>query len=131
MKIEQIDHMTIRCRPQDLPAMERFYGELLGLAPGPRPDFSFPGIWFYLNGRATVHIAARLDSLPVEKGAYDHVSFKASDLEGTRAHFRRMGVTWDEAPVPGFPLHQIFLNDPAGAKVELTFDTPEKASAHG
>jgi hypothetical protein len=48
-------------------------------------------------------------------------------MEGTRLRLRAHGVVFDEAPVPGFPLHQIFMNDPAGAKVELTFVLPEKA----
>ena len=42
-----------------------------------------------------------------------------------RARLKRLRLTWDEAPVPGFPLHQIFLRDPTGMKVELTFDSVE------
>ena len=131
MQLDKIDHMTIRCRQQDLPAMEHFYGTVMGLKVGKRPDFAFPGLWFYLDDTAVVHIAARLDALPAEKGAYDHVSFKSRDIEGTRQHLRALGVSFDEAPVPGFPLHQIFMNDPAGAKVELTFDLPERAMIDG
>ncbi|MCX7372778.1 MAG: VOC family protein [Alphaproteobacteria bacterium] len=124
MRLHNLDHMTIRCRPQDLPAVEQFYGQVLGLKPGRRPDFDFPGIWFYLGDCAVVHIAARLDELPESKGTYDHVSFKASGIAETRARFDAMGVAYGESPVPGFPLHQIFLTDPTGAKVELTFDLP-------
>ena len=43
----------------------------------------------------------------------------------TRQTLRRHGITWDERPVPGFPLHQLFMRDPAGIKVELTFDAAE------
>jgi len=127
MQILHMDHMTIRCRPEDLPAMEAFYGGVLGLVPGRRPDFDFPGIWFYLGGQPVVHIAARLAELPGAPGAYDHVSFRARGLDATRARLAGLGVAYGEAPVPGFPLHQIFLTDPAGAKVELTFDAPEAA----
>jgi catechol 2,3-dioxygenase-like lactoylglutathione lyase family enzyme len=124
MDLVDLDHMTIRCRPADLPAMERFYGGLLGLAPGKRPGFDFPGIWFYLGDRPVVHIAARLDEPAEARGPYDHVSFKARGLAATKARLDGLGIAYGEAPVPGFPLHQIFLTDPAGAKVELTFDLP-------
>ena len=36
---------------------------------------------------------------------------------------------FDELPVPGWPLHQLFLRDPFGLKIELTFDLNEEAAA--
>lgn len=126
MQLLHMDHATVRCRPEDLPAMERFYAGVLGLAPGKRPDFDFPGIWFYLGDRPVLHVAARLSELPKAPGAYDHVSFKTRGLAAAKARLAELGVAYGEAPVPGFPLHQIFLTDPAGAKVELTFDSPEQ-----
>ena len=32
-------HLNIRCSQQDLPAIEKFYGDVLGLKKGARPDF--------------------------------------------------------------------------------------------
>jgi catechol 2,3-dioxygenase-like lactoylglutathione lyase family enzyme len=124
MPVSGIDHVNIRCRPADLPAMRRFWGEVVGLEEGRRPDFDFPGIWFWAAGGAVVHIAARLkdgDALPASHGAFGHVAMKAEGLEDTRARLKALGVAWQEAPVPGFPLHQIFLHDPTGIMVELTF----------
>lgn len=131
MQLDHIDHMNIRCGQEDLPAMRRFYGDVLGLRAGPRPDFPTPGIWFYLGDNPVVHVSTRPGGRPVGAGAYDHVSFRARDVEATRLRLRAHGVMFEEAPVPGFPLHQIFMNDPAGAKVELTFELPEKAQIHG
>jgi len=127
MQLDHIDHLNIRCRLEDLPAMQHFYGDVLGLRAGPRPNFATPGIWFYLGDNPVVHISTRPGERPAGPGPYDHVSFRARDMEGTRLRLRAHGVVFDEAPVPGFPLHQIFMNDPAGAKVELTFAIPEKA----
>ena len=51
--------------------------------------------------------------------------FRTSGLQGTRTHLNKLGVKYAEAPVPDFPLHQVFLRDPMGVKVELTFDLAE------
>jgi hypothetical protein len=34
-------------------------------------------------------------------------------------------MSWEERPVPGFPLHQVFLTDPLGLRIELTFDSAD------
>jgi len=39
-----------------------------------------------------------------------------------RARLNSVGVSFDERPVPGRRMYQIFFKDPAGLKVELTFD---------
>jgi len=39
-----------------------------------------------------------------------------------RARLNSVGVSFDERPVPGWRINQIFFKDPAGLKVELTFD---------
>ena len=127
MPVTGVDHVNIQCRPEDLPAMRRFWGEVIGLAEGRRPDFNFPGIWFWAGDGAVVHIAARLpDGAPLPAasgGTFGHIAFRADGLAETRARLARLGIPTREAPVPGFPLHQIFLTDPAGIAVELTFGT--------
>ena len=40
-------HFNIRCSEEDLPSIEKFYGDVLDLRIGPRPDFAVPGIWLY------------------------------------------------------------------------------------
>lgn len=55
-------------------------------------------------------------------GRFDHVSFRRSDLTGMRAHLASRGIRCDEGPVPGTCPHQLVLRDPAGVRVELTFE---------
>jgi len=43
----------------------------------------------------------------------------------SRQRLSERGVAFREAPVPGFPMHQIFVHDPAGLMIELTFIEPE------
>ena len=134
IQLRSIDHCTIRVRPQDVDAMGAFYTGVVGLVPGKRPDFSFPGLWLYLGDTAAVHIAGVLDDAdpPPPKGApgstgrFDHVSFRTENRPSTEAHLRAHGIPFQGTGVPGTDLYQLFFYDPAGLKVELTFyDEPE------
>lgn len=130
MEVFGLDHINIQCREADLPSMRRFWGEIIGLTEGRRPNFNFPGIWFWSGDRAVVHIAARLSESPSETSKphpFGHVALRAHGLDAARNRLKSMGVPWREAPVPGFPLHQIFLHDRTGIMVELTFDTDSTA----
>lgn len=112
-----------------------FYTRVLRLREGARPAFAFPGHWLYAGDGALVHLAgnqpageaAELPSLPT--GKLNHISIRARGLRETRAHLVAHGIAWEEAPVPGMALHQVFLCDPCGLKVELTFDAAELGQA--
>lgn len=126
MELSGIDHYTLRCRPDEMDGLRDFYGDVLGLQPGPRPQFAFPGHWLYLNGSPVVHIAASLpadapNAQPTQTGRFDHLSFAASDPAGVQAHLDARGIVWKGNQVPGFPLYQLFFHDPVGVKVEMTF----------
>lgn len=131
MEIQFIDHFTLSVRPHELAALRAFYTETFGLKEGKRPAFNFPGHWLYLGARPVVHLAANLPEDAVvpdgvmATGKFNHVSFRAKDVAGTRKRLTDLGVKFREAPVPGFPLHQIFVHDPMGLMIELTFDMPE------
>ena len=135
MELLHIDHYTLQVDPQDLPAVRDFYVRVLGLSEGPRPGFPFPGHWLYAGGSPIVHLAGIVAegigqaSVRFPTGRFNHVSLRARGLAQTRRHLLAQGIDWQEAPVPDFPLHQIFLRDPVGLKVELTFDSAELAEA--
>jgi catechol 2,3-dioxygenase-like lactoylglutathione lyase family enzyme len=125
MRIEALDHFTVRCRPGELGPLSDFYTGVLGLEPGPRPDFSFPGVWLYANGKALVHLAGVVEGGGAAGGAgtgFDHVALRTHGLEDTRSRLAALRIAFDELPVPGFPLHQVFVRDPAGTRIELTFE---------
>src|SRR4030095_14859708 len=58
VKFEGFLHLNIRCSESDLPAIEKFYGEVLGLRKGYRPDFMFNGIWLYDGDDPIVNVGA-------------------------------------------------------------------------
>ena len=121
-----LDHYTLRCRVDEIDVLRDFYGDVLGLRAGKRPDFDFPGHWLYVGDRPVVHIAARLepaspDGTPGQTGRFDHLSFAATDRPALEANLHARGIRFQGTPVPGFPLYQLFFHDPVGVKVEVTF----------
>lgn len=137
--VSGLNHVTLCCSPGQLATVQDFYEAVLGLKTGPRPSFDFPGAWLYAGQQPIVHLAAVLpepfagtDStsgapavLPgavPSTGAIDHIALRAiATVDEVRTLLRAHDVSFTEAPVPGFPLYQVFCHDPLGVKIELNF----------
>jgi catechol 2,3-dioxygenase-like lactoylglutathione lyase family enzyme len=120
MALNRLDHVTLLCA--DVERSRNFYRDVLGMADGDRPPFNFPGAWLYVDGRPVIHlVGGRNKGDLTSTGSVDHVAFAARDLEGMRHHLNAMKILFRETPVPGRALHQIFLRDPDGVMIELTF----------
>ena len=122
-----LHHFTIRCSGSELERLRDFYCDVLDMREGPRPDFGFPGHWLYVGDAALLHLAAILPDQPARlddgsMSGFDHVSLAGAQLDAARQRLARLGIDFEELPVPGWPLWQIFLRDPVGSKIELTFD---------
>ncbi len=124
MKLEGFLHFNIRCAEEDLPAMEKFYGDVLGLRAGSRPDFNFSGLWLYDGPDPIVHVSARFprDSFVRDKhnSSVDHIAFKASGAAEFRNRLRALDVEFDEQNFASAG-YQVFLYDPVGTKIEFNF----------
>lgn len=125
MPVTALHHYTIRCAPDELPELLDFYTRVMQLEVGARPEIPAPGAWLYANGQPIVHLFAHLasaDTAPKPPtGHVDHISFRSHGLGEMRAHLDAHGIAFSEAPVPGWEIHQLFLHDPRGLKVEMTF----------
>ncbi len=125
MPVSELNHYTIRCAPSELPALDDFYTRVIGLRKGRRPEIPAPGTWLYAGSVPIVHLYAYLDQpeprLLPPTGPLDHISFRGQDLEATKKHLSDNGVTFTQAPVPGWNIEQVFITDPMGLKIELTF----------
>jgi catechol 2,3-dioxygenase-like lactoylglutathione lyase family enzyme len=136
MRITHIDHFNIRTTPQDMRAVRDFYVDVLGLTEGARPPFPFPGYWLYGGAEAAIlHIAANatdtdMGAISPEKstGQMDHISLKCIGMAKAKAKLDALRVPYVEIPVPGWQLGQLFLRDPTGVRVELTFDLEREAN---
>lgn len=131
MTIERLDHFTIRTEHWDETAA--FFTDVVGLQPGPRPAFRFPGYWLYANGKPILHIVsltqqrgeleAYLGVKAAQRGggAIDHVSLRCDGLADAQAHLVKLGINFRERVIPEVGEHQLFLEDPNGITVEMIF----------
>ena len=134
MGLQFIDHFTIHVRTADLGKVARFYADALDLQDGKRPPFDFPGNWLYAGDKPVIHLVGTdYDAplgLPVPAcGQLDHISFRSTGMASQRERLRKFGLEFEEADVPSSPIQQIFVRDPAGILVELTYDKRTESGA--
>jgi catechol 2,3-dioxygenase-like lactoylglutathione lyase family enzyme len=132
MKFEGFLHLNIRCSMEDIPAIERFYGDVLGLKTGYRPNFKFGGIWLYDGDDPVIHVSARFPQGSIVKdkhtGSVDHVAFKASGAVEFRKHLKKLGIDFEEQNIENAG-YQAFIYDPVGTKIEFNFLNEHVADA--
>jgi catechol 2,3-dioxygenase-like lactoylglutathione lyase family enzyme len=122
-----MNHFTVLT--DDVERTTAFYGELLGLHPGARPDLAVPGVWLYAQDHPVLHIVGGCSKQRLVPGVIDHIAFTATDLAATLATLDRAGIKHTCGRQPGTRLWQVFFTDPNGARVELDFD-PSEPDAH-
>jgi catechol 2,3-dioxygenase-like lactoylglutathione lyase family enzyme len=127
MTISAMNHFTILT--DDLDATVAFYGEFLGLRPGTRPPFTFPGVWLYAEGsdHAILHVIAGRPRAELCKGVIDHNAFTGKGLAETVGRLQARGIPYELVRLPGVGTWQLFFHDPNGAKIEIDFDAAEPA----
>jgi len=122
-------HLAIKTA--DLGRTRAFWTGVIGLREIARPDFGYPGAWLACGqpgGQAIIHVYAGGPALgpggqvPHGSGAIDHVSLACSGYHAYVARFRAAGLDWREFLVPGTTLWQLFVYDPSGVQLELTFE---------
>jgi catechol 2,3-dioxygenase-like lactoylglutathione lyase family enzyme len=128
MLVSRIFHVAIKTA--DLEATIAFYTRVMGLVVYRRPDFDFQGAWLapaVAGAEAILHVyagdAARGADGRFESGtaAIDHVSLNAQGFAEQRDRFLRLGLPYRENVVPGLPFWQLFVYDPNGVMLELTY----------
>jgi catechol 2,3-dioxygenase-like lactoylglutathione lyase family enzyme len=125
MRLQDIHHVAIKTL--DLEETNRFYTEVLGMSMAARPPFDFPGSWLNI-GSTMVHLMAGKAAYDkngrFESGsaAVDHISINAEGFEAFRDRFRSHGLDWRENDIPSAGIRQLFVKDPNGVLIELTFN---------
>lgn len=117
-------HLNIRCSETDLPAIEKFYGDVLSLKKGPRPNFVGPGMWLYDGDNPIVHVGARFakGSFIKDKhnGSIDHIAWRATGAVDFRKRLKQLDIEFEEQNIKDAG-YQVFLYDPVGTKLEFNF----------
>ncbi len=124
MTLKAFDHVNVRTtRLED---MVEWYGNILGLRPGKRPDFNFPGAWLYLNDTAVVHlVGVQKEPLIGANPALEHFAFRAEGLDEFVDKLKRRGIDHTVDPVPGVPILQVNLRDFDGNHIHVDFKVDE------
>ncbi len=118
MQLLGVHHVSINV--VNLDAALKFYVDLLGLKPLPRPDFGFAGAWLAAGGQQ-LHLIQAGES-HVSRG--EHFAFQVGDIDGACAELRSHGLdVSDPMALPGAG-RQAFLRDPSGNVVELNEPLP-------
>ncbi|MDM0115224.1 VOC family protein [Variovorax sp. J22R133] len=122
----------------NLDATVRFYTEVLGMIVADRPPIGFPGAWLkpaQPGADAIIHLyagdAAKEADGSVQTGtnAIDHVSVVCQGYSDFKARFEKFGLAYRENLVPATPLWQLFIYDPNGVQLELTFHSAAEPEA--
>lgn len=119
MTLSRLDHVNIRTG--NVAGLKDFYGGLLGLKEGPRPPFRVGGSWLYLGDQAVVHLVEVDETPDAPTPRVEHFAFLAEGLDETRRHLEAAGLAFKEVTVPDYGWTQVFLRDPDGNNVELSF----------
>lgn len=126
--INNLFHIALKT--PDLAATTTFYRDILGMEIAERPELDFDGIWLKTStphGDIIVHVYAGDAALEpdgstaVGAGAIDHISVSAQGYEGFRQRFAQWGLDWRENVLPEIGLWQLFVYDPSGVMLELSF----------
>ncbi len=122
--IQDFDHVNLRTGRLD--EMIAWYGDVLGLHPGARPDFGFPGAWLYLGDRALVHLI-EVEGTP-EAGdnlTLEHFALRATGFAAFRAALDAKGIPFKLSASSILPVVQMNIWDPDGNHIHVDFDKDE------
>ncbi|MCA9080507.1 MAG: VOC family protein [Planctomycetaceae bacterium] len=126
IQVKRIDHVTLVVK--DLEASRRFYVDVLGMEEVPRPNFSFPGLWFQA-ATTQIHLILEHDEsgpagvfLPEECSISRtrHVAFEVDNALQAHDELNRLGIEIVAGPKnrPDGPT-QLYVFDPDQNLVEL------------
>ena len=115
MPILGMDHFTIFTA--NAAETVAFYGDILGLTPGPRPAFCSPALGSIATARPCCMSWER-SSIPEGGGVLDDIAFSGKDAPAYLAKLKARGIKYDlrRLPEPGLAagLWQLFFFDPSG-----------------
>jgi extradiol dioxygenase family protein len=126
VSVLRIGHVNLRGPAGLIEELKEFYVDVVGLRAGPRPAFrsGSSGYWLYAGQHDVLHLRVDEQRLPeASRAALDHFALlcEHGDLDVMRARLDSYGVEYTVDEVEELQQTQLFLRDPSGTAVELTF----------
>ena len=116
MKVTQLNHAAIPV--DDIELSCRFYADVLGLKPIPRPPFNFPDAPFAVGADQQLHLVAR--GVPFEGGPRKRrFALLVDDVDAFASHLCDRGIEFTGPKPRSDGAMQVFLADPDGHVIEL------------
>ena len=125
MEMRSLDHVNVRT--SRLEEMVAWYGEVLDMHPGFRPDFSFPGAWLYAAGKPIVHLVFVEKQPEVTDTQLEHFAIGATGLGGFVERLKAKGVEYRPAEIADAGIVQINIWDPDNNHIHIDFPLEEAA----
>ena len=123
MKTIELDHYNLSASREVLETLRLFYTETVGLTVGYRPSFGKFGYWLYAGDRAVLHLTESTQEFPTPSGqtTFNHAAFNCSGLQEFQQRLSEQGIDYTTVRNPDLKRVQVFISDPAGNGVELSF----------
>jgi len=126
----KLDHATLATPHLD--TIRDFLCSVAGLTIGPRPAFSFDGLWLYHDNKAVIHIIKTRTDLPPTKQSsrIDHLAFRVETAAEWDALLAKLAASTIEHRLTALPDNselQLFTIPVPGIVIE--FVTVNTASA--
>ncbi|SEK67789.1 VOC family protein [Nitrosovibrio tenuis] len=118
------NHYNLRAPRELLDELKTFYCEIVGLTQGQRPPFESFGYWLYAGDQCVLHLSqTRPDEVRHIDVAttFDHVAFTCTNRPEMEARLKHYNLPFKEGRVPSLGISQLFIKDPAGNGIELSF----------
>lgn len=122
MHINRLDHVNLRTT--QLETMIAWYGDVLALHPGARPDFPFAGAWLYAGDQAIIHLIGITGAAGVGSEAalkLEHFALSATDRAGFEARLAKHDVTYKTSRIEDMGITAFNIWDPDGNHIHVDF----------
>lgn len=123
MQVTGLNHFNITASAEIIESVKHFYCDILGLHMGPRAHLDHEGYWLYAGSFPIVHLSTREGSggSITCQSYFNHISLNCQGLKRAIAQLKAAQIPYRIAILPDTDQTQVFVSDPAGIGVELTF----------
>lgn len=124
MSVNGLNHFNITASSTLIEKVKQFYIDIVGLTVGPRAHLDHGGYWLYAGKQPILHLSAQPNieqSKAKGEGFFNHISLSCVGLQATVSKMLATGTPYRVIELSDLGQTQIFITDPAGIGVELTF----------